>query len=113
MILYFLVSHSFIQTELTALKNYRIAIKLTAYYAIITTPFYVHSFPVVSSFWLVVGVSTTKVCTSDDQIQLVSNFRYFTSGVEVVSAICARISGTSFQSEYTTESRVSFQCIQI
>ena len=51
--------------------------------------------------------------TSSDQIQLVSNFRYFTSGVEVVSAICARISGTSFQSEYTTESRVSFQCIQI
>ena len=37
MILYFLVSHSFIQTKLTALKNYHIVIKLTAYYAIITT----------------------------------------------------------------------------
>ena len=39
MTLYLLVSHSFIQIELTALKNYRIVNKLIAYYAIITTPY--------------------------------------------------------------------------
>ena len=37
--LYFIVSHTIIKIELTALKNYRIVNKLTAYYAIITTPF--------------------------------------------------------------------------